>query len=132
MLGMTTFHKITGLLGHLEFWVCAVLLACGSAYTLGCVEAAVGLSTACVILYVSRSNRVILFLGTISYSLYLIHLPTGVKVVDLGIRWAKGWASQLVLLVVGLGVSIGAAYLLYRFVEKPAQRWSSGIRYKRK
>jgi peptidoglycan/LPS O-acetylase OafA/YrhL len=131
MLGIVTFHKFAGLVGKWEYWGWAVLLTGGCAYTLGWAEAAVGFSTACVILYLHGSNQAVLFFGNISYSLYLIHIPIGVKIVNLGIRWAKGWESQLLLLVIALGVSIGSAYVLYRLIEKPAQQWSSAIKYRK-
>ena len=130
-LGMAAFLWLTRLVTAWEYWGLSLVLVGGAGYTLGPLIAVAGLLTACIILFVKSSNKIILFLGNISYSLYLIHIPIGVKVMNLGIRFATNWAACLLLLFVGLGVSLAAAYLLYRFVEKPARKWSSAITYKK-
>jgi peptidoglycan/LPS O-acetylase OafA/YrhL len=33
--------------------------------------------------------------------------------------------------MIGLALSLAIAYLFYRLVEKPAQQWSSRIKYRR-
>jgi peptidoglycan/LPS O-acetylase OafA/YrhL len=56
------------------------------------------------------------FVGVISYSIYLIH-PTVLWVVA---RWVP--ASGYVLAALGLGLTLGLAYAICQFVEKPAGR----------
>ena len=68
-----------------------------------------------------------MFLGTISYSLYLIHFPLGVKLVNLMLphtppAWRFLWTP------VGTTVCVLAAYVVYRLVEKPSSKWSQRIR----
>jgi peptidoglycan/LPS O-acetylase OafA/YrhL len=67
------------------------------------------------------------FLGTISYSLYLIHENLGYAILlwgyDVGIPPILGVA-------IALGVALGVASLLYRFVEQPFQELSRGWRRK--
>ena len=58
-------------------------------------------------------------LGTISFSLYLIHIPIGGKIVNLGQRWMSGPVSHLFLSLLALTASLAAAGLLWRFVERP-------------
>ena len=67
----------------------------------------------------------------ISYSLYLVHVPIGGKVVNLGGRFANGFYSELTVLILAVFASIFAAYLLYWAVELPSQRLSSKISYRR-
>lgn len=78
----------------------------------------------------SRSaNRV----GDISYSLYLLHLPIGVSVIGCLAHWLPYSSWYLGLLdAVGVGASMGAAWVLYELVEKPSQELSSSIRFVRR
>ena len=74
--------------------------------------------------------RPLVFLGMISYSLYLIHVPIGAKLVNLGGRYVTGTLTSLALIAAALGVSILCAWALYFCVERPAQRWSSKVKYR--
>ncbi|KNG93543.1 acyltransferase family protein [Pseudaestuariivita atlantica] len=63
------------------------------------------------------SMKVPVFIGLISYSLYLWHWP----VVTLGGYWLGGEASALQALV-GINLSFGLAILSWAFVERPVRR----------
>jgi peptidoglycan/LPS O-acetylase OafA/YrhL len=85
-----------------------------------------------------------LLLGTLSYSIYMIHgflQYRVVNVLELLERLSHGRLSLVVhdaggnhvggsplfgdfMSVVMLGIAIGAAWLTYRWIEKPAQDWS--------
>jgi hypothetical protein len=61
---------------------------------------------------------------------YLLHLPVGVSIVGWLSHSMYGSGSYIgVLDMVGLLASIGVAMVLYRWVEKLAQDWSSRIRF---
>lgn len=62
----------------------------------------------------------LLGLGSISYSLYLTHVPIGGRVVNLGRRWIDGLEAEFALSVAALAVSITFAYGFMRLVERPA------------
>ncbi len=65
-------------------------------------------------------SRPLLFLGTISYSLYLFHVPL-LGAWDMGIRalGLSGVPAALLYLFGGTAISIGLTYPLYRAFEKP-------------
>ena len=130
MLGMLSFHHRAGMIAGFKFWVILLILACGACYTLGPLMAGVGLATACAIAFVKTSNKALLFFGSISYSLYLVHMPIGSKVINLGSRFSDSMAAKIILVAAGFALSVAGAYLLYRFIEKPAQDWSSRIKYR--
>lgn len=89
-----------------------------------------GLGTAVVIASIPQWElRPLAWLGQISYSLYLLHLPIGGKIVNFGARYADSLLARLIVLAVAVAASLLGAWLLWRFVEMPAQRWSSAIRY---
>lgn len=73
----------------------------------------------------------LLFFGKISFSLYLLHVPIGGRIVNLSRRLdLNEWQKSLVILV-ALLISICAAYVFYILVEKPSHRWARSIKVKR-
>jgi peptidoglycan/LPS O-acetylase OafA/YrhL len=68
-------------------------------------------------------NRAILWLGNVSYSLFLVHFPMLVLVATLWTR--QGWttpSAAVAGLLVAFGLSLVAAGLFNRWVERPASR----------
>jgi peptidoglycan/LPS O-acetylase OafA/YrhL len=64
--------------------------------------------------------------------LYLLHVPVGGRIVNLGVRFADTTVEQIAVLTLALAASLGAAVLMHRFVEAPAQEWSRKVRYRRR
>ncbi len=69
-------------------------------------------------------------MGLISYSLYLVHVPIGGRVVNLGTRFAHSLPLQCLVLAGAVAVSIFSAFLMYLAVERPSQRLSARITYR--
>ena len=91
----------------------------------GPVEATIAMTTALIILaWKQNPPSWLLWLGSISYSLYLVHVPIGGRVINLGKRVADSGASELVVCFVALFVSLIAAWIMWRFVELPSIAWS--------
>jgi peptidoglycan/LPS O-acetylase OafA/YrhL len=84
-----------------------------------------------ILYYQSTVPKALKFLGTISYSLYLIHFPIGVKFINLLNRFVPPAYSPL-LFITTLVLVIGLATIFYRLIEKPAERISKSFRYVRK
>jgi peptidoglycan/LPS O-acetylase OafA/YrhL len=93
-----------------------------------------GFATVCAILFLRMRYAVFHFLGSISYSLYLIHSPVGRRALNVFLRFtgAESQGAKLFVILLATGVSIFAAYLLYRWVERPSQQWSQSFRYHRR
>ncbi|MBI3790169.1 MAG: acyltransferase [Gemmatimonadetes bacterium] len=110
----------------------AAAIACGAIIAVHHlpVQGLVAAATALVIAFVDLERPVLALLGTLSYSLYLVHEPIGGRVVNLAVHYAgrTAWTNAVVVLV-SLAVSIAAAWVMYRLVEGPSQRLSSRIRY---
>lgn len=130
LLGIWAFQIRAGLLPgralQLGGWL-------GLATAVGCLAgwpaAIASVVTALLIVHVRIRWRPLLFLGQISYSLYLLHVPVGGRVINLGARFADSMLAKVAVLMTAVGVCLAAAYLFHRWVELPAQRWAAKIRY---
>lgn len=137
LIGFLVFHLLAegatnhqrlcaeGFLGVLGIW----LLATGQHLT-----ALVGLLSASAIYAFAdagwrntRLERVLLFAGTISYSLYLVHVPIGGRVINLGTRFVSEPLASVLLPVCALVASLIAAALFYVFVERPSVQISRAL-----
>jgi len=130
LIGIVTFQHRAGLVGRRMYVGLVVVLAAGGLATVGAAPAAAGVATALAIAFLPQRGSSLRFFGTISYSLYLVHIPVGLRVVAWGERHALGPVAQLAVSGAAVAASVGVAWLLWRLVEAPAQRWASAIRYR--
>jgi peptidoglycan/LPS O-acetylase OafA/YrhL len=132
-LGILAYHYHTALLPRRAFVPAVVIVGAITAVSLGWLTGLVGATTALVIAFVPMprhsATRLFVFLGGISYSIYLLHVPIGGRVVNLGSRFNGGLAWELGVMAAAVGVSIAAAAGFNWVVERPAQRLSSRIKY---
>lgn len=133
VLGMITFTFRTGRMTTAVYVAWLAMAACAAIVVDGHAAAAVGMATALGIGFVNlRRIAPLAFLGSISYSLYLLHVPIGGRVVNLGSRFAHDTMSQVLVLALAVLASIGAAYAFHRVVERPAQRMAASLKYTRR
>lgn len=129
-IGIVTFQYFARIITIREY---ALLLAVTSFFlfqSLGEAKAVVGVVTALVIGFVRiKKTKIIAFFGVISYSLYLVHIPIGWRLVHFGKRFATTGVEYFVVSLCGFLLSICSAYFFFRFIEKPAREWSSRIKY---
>lgn len=74
--------------------------------------------------------RPLQFLGSISYSLYIIHVP--IISCALGIRTrllGSGYVTNLLLFVAVIAVCISSSAAFYQLIEVPSIRWSKEISF---
>lgn len=99
----------------------------------GWMNAAAGLFPALFVIYLGhRRFGAAEFLGKISYSLYLIHVPIGGRVINLAVRVSDHPAFTFLAVLLALSVSIASAYLFYRLIEEPSIRWAKNVSYRMK
>jgi len=84
------------------------------------------------------NNRVLTYLGDISYSIYMVHIPMilimflmammngnmppiieGEQATETAINYLANWQGAILF----FGIAILIASLTYRFIEKPARKW---------
>ena len=75
-----------------------------------------------------RVLRPVAWLGTISYSFYLLHLPIGQRMVGhLRRHVPANVAGECMMFGLVFTAVVGASYIFYRLIERPSQRLSQRI-----
>ncbi|MBI5543236.1 MAG: acyltransferase [Deltaproteobacteria bacterium] len=72
-------------------------------------------------------NKAVLWLGRMSYSVFLIHFPVWLLLNAVFVR--MGWVTPvtgLLAMPIAWLLSIGAGWVFHRYVELPSARWASG------
>jgi peptidoglycan/LPS O-acetylase OafA/YrhL len=121
--GILAFQSRVGLISTPA--LLAGLAATGIAGPIACL----GIAAALLVRFVNLPASRMTGFGSISYSLYLLHVPIGGKIMNLGGRFAHGTPELAALLVVAMAVSVAAAAVFYRLIELPSQRLSASLRY---
>lgn len=83
------------------------------------------------ITYFEFNDRISKFLGNISYSLYLVHIPIGGRIINLCESFVQNELIRSLFVFVALFISIFAAWIFYRIIEKPFMNMSKRITYKK-
>ena len=129
LVGIVYILRRTERIGSLEFGALVVLLIPIIYYLFGAIDLGIAFVAILVIHYFSSfKTKLTLFLGKISYSLYLLHAIIGASFVNYLSHHVSGGFQKALLVVAGFLISLGSAYLLYRFVEKPSHNWAKKIR----
>jgi peptidoglycan/LPS O-acetylase OafA/YrhL len=131
-LGVLVFLLRSGLLGVRWYVMHVVVAAACARAILGVEVAAVAGVTSLVIAFVELDAAPLLFLGTISYSLYLIHVPVGGRLVNAIVRFSPGPVLTAGLTVAIFGACVIAAHVFYVSVEKPAKDVAHRLRIARR
>jgi len=129
LMGILVMQFYVRLIGIRELLLMAVPVIVGCVAALGYKVTLVSVISACALLIPNLHSRLLWFLGDISYSLYLVHVPIGGRIINLSQRFVHGESGKILVLLLALSLSIAFAYLLFRFVEKPSQRLSASLSY---
>lgn len=130
LMGIAAYHYRRGMLNRWLFFAALVLPTLFALVWGSWRVALASVSTAIIIATVSRPMpRLLVGLGTISYSLYLIHWPVGVTVGN-AIRRAIPTTPPIVIVLITLTACLLVAWVFYRLVELPSVRFSKRIRYR--
>jgi len=130
--GILTFLYVSHISSRSDFCVMLGCLGVLIAWQSG-VTAAIASVTTAILIATVRLPRIpiVAWFGAISYSLYLLHAPVGGRIVNLSARFAPSSTLEIVVVAIALAISVAAAYVLYRFVEKPSVALAASISYRR-
>ncbi|MGA3097674.1 MAG: acyltransferase [Bryobacteraceae bacterium] len=127
LLGILTFRLRAGLLSARFFVPLAIVLAVLLSGTSGAIISVTALSTALFIAFVSFKARVFMWLGSISYSLYLFHLLVVDRVLHVGLRLVHSELLVFCVQLAAIGAAILFAWGASRLIEEPFKRMASRI-----
>lgn len=130
-VGIATFQSYAGKLPVAWYVALMIPLTAMSWQIVGDRQTAVGVATALTIRLVAarqvpRFLAPLMFLGMISYSLYLVHIPIGEPLIDALSRQEVAYQQRYFIAVAGLAVSVVIAFLFWYAIERPSQAWARG------
>jgi peptidoglycan/LPS O-acetylase OafA/YrhL len=129
-MGISTYQYKVGIISRSSYSTILVVLAIGAVLSLGPLKALSGIITVAAINFINFRASIFILLGNISYSIYLLHIPIGIKVIHLGNRLLGNTTLGILTVnLIALSVTIFVAFIFYKLVEKPSQKLSSKIRY---
>jgi len=137
LMGYYLFMRHTSRINEWEFWiglitcvaVCAYLT--GVLHALGFRIALTALITTAVIRFAKSGLSLLGKIGTVSYSLYLMHWPVISTLCYLMGGLLSHYVGSLIVFVTIQLASIAIAFLFFSVIERPALKWSKMLSYRR-
>ena len=130
LIGISGFRYYVLRVNRWELISCLAYAGLLTAYTQQSFYAIAAVLTCLCILFVRYTNRVLRFLGMISYSLYVTHQTFFMIPLEQGVRFLGNRPVVLfVLPFVTLAMCLTVAWCVYRAVELPARNLSSRFKY---
>lgn len=127
-LGVMSFRCLVGIDSIVCYLALVALLGVTIAHISGAIYLFVVLTTCGVLVFVRVPHFAALgFLGSISYSLYLLHVPIGGRIINLGRRICDSSECDFGLSILALLVCLVAATVYWRLIEQPAHAASKCI-----
>ncbi|RZL40195.1 MAG: acyltransferase [Pedobacter sp.] len=90
-------------------------------YTFSRVEFFATIFTWLILLFLKSSKKdLFTWLGKISYSFYLIHVPVGGKIINFSVNFIESSGFRIAVIFFALFTSLFLSYIFYRLIELPA------------
>ena len=133
-LGIILFRKTELRLQNTPFWILIIIISAFIMYINGVYPSITCLLTVLFIAFVPvKGNNMItragLWLGSISYSLYLIHWDWGRVMIAVFRHIPFVGSFEWLRLLFGLSASLLFAWLFYKIIESPSIKLSHKLRY---
>jgi len=129
LAGILLFEFVCGIISAREFGILMIGTLALLYYKYGPVMTSLVVATLLVITYVNKVPSFLRWLGTISYSLYLTHIPIGGRVINIAEVKIHSVLLRECVVFLAFFISIATAALFYKYIEKTFKRLSSNIRY---
>ena len=129
--GFLCYLKIQGKLNNTLLFLLLCLDFLAIYHKMGLASAMASALASLLILFWFVKNDILIFLGKISYSIYLIHIPVGVRVVRLLSVTPIFRDHDYLVILLAVIVTLIASYGFYRMIECSSIYLSQKIVYKR-
>lgn len=128
-MGILLSLYMVGKYSKAEFSAFFIVAAALCFYKHDYVLTSLGLVTIVVIQYLRTVPAPLTWLGKISYSLYLLHIPIAGRIINLSEVLIKDQNLRVVMVFVAIAVCLVCSHFFYKLVEKPFQKISKKLSY---
>ncbi|MGH9897358.1 MAG: acyltransferase family protein, partial [Pyrinomonadaceae bacterium] len=129
IIGIGLYLHKRGLTGRMEFLSIMLVSVIGVALSIDVLHSLVAVTAVAVMATVRWRSVITDFLGDISYSFYLMHAPVTVIILKFGVPLFSSQIARTFVIIGGIGVSVFAAWIVYKFIEGPSHKLSKSIKY---
>jgi len=127
LMGIFTFFYLEKMIDARMLLVSVLIFAVVGAFSYDWIASTLGVLTVVAIIFWNVPSKVILFLGTISYSLYLLHASFGVRIINLVEGRTENTYVRLAAIPVAFVFSVIVSWIFYIVIEKRSMEWSKKI-----
>jgi peptidoglycan/LPS O-acetylase OafA/YrhL len=131
MLGILLFQYFCNIIGNREYWILLAISMATLFYFEGAVLTFLSVATLLMIAFVKKVPPFLQFLGTISFSLYLVHIPIGGRLNNLAGIFIENVNLRELMVFAAFGCCLLAAFIFYVLVEKKFKNLAASIAYKK-
>ena len=129
--GIILFWYTSKKISQKFFILLCILLGCISLYKYGISGPICEAFSISFILFITKPIKPLIFLGTISYSLYLTHTIVGTDgIINFMQNFISGKEGRIWLMIITFPIAITFSWLFYLLIEKPSKKLSNKIKYK--
>ena len=83
-----------------------------------------------ILIFSQLENKIFKFFGNISYSVYLLHVPVGMRIINLSENFISSDIARYSVILFATTCTIAVSYIFYTYVELPCKISSHKIKYK--
>jgi peptidoglycan/LPS O-acetylase OafA/YrhL len=131
MLGILLFQYYCRIIGREEFWVLFLINLAALYYFQDTILMLISAVTVGMIAFIKKVPSFFSFLGLISFSLYLIHIPVGGRINNLASNYISNIHLREAVVFVSMACCLFAAWLFYLIVEKKFKKLSALVPYRK-
>jgi hypothetical protein len=118
----------TSIVSIKEFTIVLLLFLAVIAIQISIIDAFIGILVVLLVeFFGGHKNSIGKFLGKISYSLYLVHLPITYKITYELLKTTQNSFYSFCFILLGILLSILIALIFYKLVEEPAKKWAKNL-----
>lgn len=128
-IGVVIYLYRAGTISLVEYRICMVIHLLALYVRFSHIEVFVALVPVLMMsIDLSRISWLVL-MGNISFSLYLLHVPFGMRIQNVVVKYTSDELIRTLAIIVALAVSIGVSMLYYRYVELFFKRNAANVKY---